>query len=210
MWVVGPPDEGGAEEGDNVGGFGAAAAALEASEKVSEGHLVVKGCLLLKREEPGVLNNGDEERAPGALDRLDEALQFDFCRPKALGLGADGVVGVCGDAVVLSWEGNLHACERRAVAMLRLVFLVCEEYVGQVDRAAGDVNRLQGIDERLVEAIDVVVVWRADDGVEGRLSLREEIFGVLGSGHDWVLTVRVSFRWRERRGGSAVVSAGTK
>ena len=50
----------------------------------------------------------------------------------------------------------------------------------------------------------------ADDGVEARLSLREEIFGVLGSGHGWVPTVRVLFRWRERRGGSAVVGAGTE
>ena len=42
-WVVGPPAEGGGKEGDDVGGFEAAAAALEASKKVSEGHLVVKG-----------------------------------------------------------------------------------------------------------------------------------------------------------------------
>ena len=43
VWVFGPPAEGGGEEGNNVGGFEAAAAALEASEKFSEGHLVVKG-----------------------------------------------------------------------------------------------------------------------------------------------------------------------
>ena len=42
-WVVGPSTEGGGEEGDNVGGFEAAAADLEASENVLEGHLVVKG-----------------------------------------------------------------------------------------------------------------------------------------------------------------------
>ena len=42
-WVVVPPAEGGGEEGDNVGGFEDADAALEASEKVLEGHLVVKG-----------------------------------------------------------------------------------------------------------------------------------------------------------------------
>ena len=73
-----------------------------------EGHLVLKGCLLLKREEPGVLNDSNEERAPGAPDPLNEALQFDFCRPKALGIGADGIVSVGGNAVVVSWEGNLH------------------------------------------------------------------------------------------------------
>ena len=44
-WVVGPPAEGGREEGDDVGGFEAADAALDESEKVSEGHLVVKGRL---------------------------------------------------------------------------------------------------------------------------------------------------------------------
>ena len=34
--VVGPPAERGGEEGDDVGGFKAAAATLEASEKVSD------------------------------------------------------------------------------------------------------------------------------------------------------------------------------
>ena len=164
--VVGPPAKGGGKEGDGVGGFEATAAALEASEKVSEGHLVVKGRLFFKREEPGVFHDGDEERAPGTLDRLDEALQFDFRCPKALGLGTDGVVGVGGDAAIVSWEENLHALERRSVAVLCLVFLVREGDVGQVDRAAGEVNRLQGVDERLVEALDVVVVRRADDGVK--------------------------------------------
>ena len=94
--------------------------------------------------------------------------------------------------------------------MLCLVFLVREEDFGKVDRAARDVNRLQGVDLRIVEALDVVIVWRADDGGEGCLSLREEILGDLGSGHDRVSTVVVSFRWRDRRGKSAVVSAGTK
>ena len=94
--------------------------------------------------------------------------------------------------------------------MIRLVFLVREEDVTQFDRAAGDVDLFQGVHERLVEALDVVVIWRADDRGEGRLSLREKIFGVLGSGHDWVPTVRVSFRWREKRGGSTVVSVGNK
>ena len=45
-WVVGPPAEGGGEEGYDVGGFEAAAAALEASKKVSEGHLVIESGLL--------------------------------------------------------------------------------------------------------------------------------------------------------------------
>ena len=94
--------------------------------------------------------------------------------------------------------------------MLRLVVLVREEDVRKVDRAARDIDRLQGVDERLVEALDIVVVRSADNGGEGCLSLREEILGDLGSGHDRVLTVVVSFRWRERRGGSAVVIAGTK
>ena len=39
-WVVVPPVEGGGEEGDDVGGFEAAAAALEANEKFSEGTLL--------------------------------------------------------------------------------------------------------------------------------------------------------------------------
>ena len=118
--------------------------------------------------------------------------------------------GVGGNAVVVSWEGNLNEHELQLVAVLRIVFLVGEEDVGQVDRDAGDIDRLQGVDERLVEALEVVVVWRADDRGEGCLSLREEILGDLGSGHDWVSTVRGSFRWRERQGGSAVVIMGTE
>ena len=73
-WVFGPPAEGGGAEGDDVGGFEAAAATLEASENVSEGQMFVKGRLFFKQEEAGVLHDGDEERAPGALNRLDETL----------------------------------------------------------------------------------------------------------------------------------------
>ena len=47
-WVFGPPAEGGREEGDNVGGLEAAAAALEACEKVTERHLVVEGRLFFQ------------------------------------------------------------------------------------------------------------------------------------------------------------------
>ena len=77
---------------------------------------------------------------PGALDCIDQALQLDFGRPKAFGLGADGVVGVGSDAVVVSLKGNLHALERLIAAMLCLVVLVREEYVGQVDLATRDVD----------------------------------------------------------------------
>ena len=118
------------------------------------------------------MNDGEEERAPSPLDRLDQALQLDFRCPKALGLGGDGIVGVGGDAVVVSLEGNIHAFKRRAAVVLCLVFLVREEDVGKVDRAARAANPLQDVDERLVEVLDVVVVWRANDGGEGCLSLR--------------------------------------
>ena len=40
-WVLGPQAKGGREEGDDVGGLKSAAAALEARERVAEGHLVV-------------------------------------------------------------------------------------------------------------------------------------------------------------------------
>ena len=99
--VVGPLAKRGREEGDDVGGLEAASAALEAGEKVAEGHLVIKGRLFLEGEEPGVFDNCDEERAPGALDRLDQALQLDFGRPEAFGLGSYGVVFVGDDAVVV-------------------------------------------------------------------------------------------------------------
>ena len=61
--VVGPLAERGREEGDYVGGLKADSATLESGEKVSEGHLVVKGGLLLEGEEPGVFDDDDEELA---------------------------------------------------------------------------------------------------------------------------------------------------
>ena len=63
------------------------------------------------------------------------------------------------------------------------MIVVREENVGEIDRAARDVDQLECVDERLVEAFDVVVVWRANDGGDGRLGLREEIFCVLRGCH---------------------------
>ena len=119
--VLGPPAEGGREEGDDVCGLEAAAAALEAREEVAEWHLVIEGGLLLQGEDPGVLNDGDEERAPGALDRLDQVLKFYLCRLQALGLGADGVCSIGGDAVVVGRERNCHALEGQANAVFRFL-----------------------------------------------------------------------------------------
>ena len=61
--------------------------------------------------------------------------------------------------------------------------LVRKEDAGQINRAAWDVNQLYCVDERLIEALYVVVVRRSDDGGEGRLGLCEAIFSVLGGGH---------------------------
>ena len=52
--------------------------------------------------------------------------------------------------------------------MLRLVFLVHKEDAGQVNHIAGDVDRLQGVDERLVEVLDIFVVRRANNGAAKR------------------------------------------
>ena len=76
MGVLGPRDEGGREEGDDVCGPEDAAAALEAHEEVAERHLVIEGGLLLQGEDPGVLHDGDKERAPGALNRFYQPLEF--------------------------------------------------------------------------------------------------------------------------------------
>ena len=128
--VVGPPAKRGREEGYYVGSLEAAAAVLESVEKVAEGHLVVKGRLLLEGEEPGVFDDGDEERAPGAFDCLDQSLQLNFGRPEAFSLGLYGVVCVGGDAVVVCLEGDLHAFERLVAAVFRLVIFVRNEDVG--------------------------------------------------------------------------------
>ena len=63
------------------------------------------------------------------------------------------------------------------------MIVVGEEDVGEANLAAQDVNKLESVDEGLVELLDVVVVGRADDRGEGRLSFCEEIFSVLGGGH---------------------------
>ena len=46
-WILGSPAEGRQEEGDDVCGLEAAAAALEAREEVAERHLIVEGGILL-------------------------------------------------------------------------------------------------------------------------------------------------------------------
>ena len=72
---------------------------------------------------------------------------------------------------------------------------------------------MQCVDERLVEALDVVVIRRADNRGEGHLGLREEIFRVFGGSHGSdregnVPTERVEGRERiGERGDRAVVSA---
>ena len=93
------------------------------------------------------------------------------------------------------------------------MFVIGEQDVGKVNHVARDVDGLQGVDKRLVETLDIVVVRRAGNGGEGCLSLREEVLGNLGSGHVRGSTVVVLFQrreQRERRGGSAVGSAGTE
>ena len=67
--------------------------------------------------------------------------------------------------------------------MFCFVVGVQEQEVGEVDGAAGDVDRLKGVDERLGEPLDIVVVRRAGDGGEGGLRLREEVLGNLRSCH---------------------------
>ena len=82
-----------------------------------------------------------------------------------------------------------------------------------MDRAARDVDRLEYIDELLVEAFDIVIVQRADNGGEGPLGLCEGIFCVLGGihgsdGKGVALKARVTRRERSgERGDRAVVNA---
>ena len=116
------------------------------------------------------------------FDFLDESLEFYLGGPEVFGLGAYGVVRVDGDAVVVCLEGGLHAFERR-VPVFILLIVVREDNVGDINRATRDINRLECVDERLVEAFDVVVVLRADDGGKGRLGICEEIFRFLRVGH---------------------------
>ena len=72
---------------------------------------------------------------------------------------------------------------------------------------------MECVDKRLVEVLDVVVVRRANDGGEGRLGLREEIFRVLGGSHGYdgkgkaPKTRATGMECSGGRGDQAVVSA---
>ena len=66
--------------------------------------------------------------------------------------------GVGGDAVVLGGEGDRHALLRLDVVVLCFVFVISEQDVGKVVRAAGDVNGLQGVDKRRVETLDIFAI----------------------------------------------------
>ena len=82
-----------------------------------ERHLIIEGGLFLQGEKPGILDDGDEERVSGALDRLDEGFEADLRRPQVLRLCADGVCGTRGDAVVLGGERDCHSLKGRADAL---------------------------------------------------------------------------------------------
>ena len=98
---VGPPAKHDGQEGDNVGGLEAAAAILEAVEEVAEGDLFVEGRFLLKGEDQRLLDDSLEECGLGAFDGLDKPLEFNLGGPEAFCLGADGVVRVAGNAVII-------------------------------------------------------------------------------------------------------------
>ena len=89
---------------------------------------------------------------------------------------------VSGNAVIVRLEKGFHLVERPPRGFV-FVIIVREEYVGEVNLAAWDVDQLKSVDEGLVEAIDVVVIGRANNWGEGSLGLRKEIFCVLGGGH---------------------------
>ena len=110
--VVGPPAEHGGKEGDNAGGLETNVAVIEAVEEVEEGDLVIKLRFFLEGEDPRFLDDGFDECAPIAFDGFDEPLKLDIGGPEALGIGADDVGCVGGDAVVLRLEGGFHSVER--------------------------------------------------------------------------------------------------
>ena len=120
---------------------------------------------------------------PIALDRLDEGLEADLCRPQALGLCMDGVCGIGGDAVVVGGERDCHSLEGQSDAVSVFVIGVRQREVREVDGAAGDVNLLEQVYERLGETLDIVIIRRANDWGEGGLRLLEKVLGDLGSCH---------------------------
>ena len=76
---------------------------------------------------------------PGAFDGFGEPLELDLDGPEAFGLGADGVGGVAGDAIVVRLEGGFHSV-KLPPRVLGLVVVVSEEDVEEVDLAAWDVD----------------------------------------------------------------------
>ena len=180
--VVVPPAKHSRKYKDDVGGLEAASAAFETGEKIVEGQHIVKGGFFLEREDPGLFGDGHEESVPGAFDSLYEPLELNFGGPEAFSLGAHRVGCVDGDAVVVRLEGSFHTFGR-PVPVLGLVVVVGEENVGEIDRAARDFIWLECVEEVLIEAFDIVVVGRADNGGESCLVLREELFRILWGDH---------------------------
>ena len=113
---------------------------------------------------------------------FDEPLKLDLGSTDALGVRADGVGCVGGNAVVVRLEGCFHLVERPPRVII-FVIVVGEEDFGEANLSAKDVNQLESVDKGFVDPLDVVVVGRANDGGKGRLCFREEIFYFLGGGH---------------------------
>ena len=116
---------------------------------------------------------------PSVFDGFEEPLKLDLGGPAALGLGADIVGYVGGNAVVVRLEGGFHLVEQPS-SVLVFIIIVGEEDDGEVNLATLDVNRLESVDKGFIEPLEVVVVGRTNNGGEVLLGFREEIFCVFG------------------------------
>ena len=93
--------------------------------------------------------------------------------------------------------------------MLGLVVVAREENVGEIDRAARDVDRLECVDKGLFEAFDVVVVGGANN--RGKAAWASAKSSSVSSGVGMVLTARATRRERSgEHGDRSVVSAAVE
>ena len=111
----------------------------------------------MRGEEPGFFDDGNEESAPGAFNCLGEPLELNIGGPEAFSLGAHSVGCVGSNAIVVRLEGD-HYAFKLPVPVLGFVIIAREENIGEIDRSAQDVDRLECVDKGLVEAFDFVVV----------------------------------------------------
>ena len=166
---------------DNVGGLESTTAGDEMVEVGAYLHFVEEGGGVLEGQEPRVFDDGGEEDADLAFDRVDEALALELGGPRMLRSDADGIGSIGCDGGIVGDEGIFEVVE--VLAELTTVSRGLVDEAGEAVVASSNVDWLEEIREELVNAFHVVVSRCAGDGREIGGCVGDERLGILGSGH---------------------------